>query len=116
VGIRFDESTPDRDGVRYVEVAGDASRGGHELFLFQLAAVIGRLTGEVNDGVVARDSALRDGHEHRDDWPVDHAGEVGWSFDSPLPIEFDLPLVPPPPHLARYDAIAAGLSATAAGP
>ena len=116
VGVRFDESTPDSEGVRSVEVAGDASQGGHELFLFQLAAIIGRLTGEVNDGVVARSSALRDGHEHLADWPVDHAGEVGWSFDTPLPIEFDLPLVPPPPHFARYDAIIAGLSAAAAGP
>lgn len=44
VGIHFDETTPDVNGVRYMEVAGDASRGGHELFLFQLAAIIGRLT------------------------------------------------------------------------
>lgn len=104
VGVQFDESTPDSEGVRYVEVAGDASRGGHEVFLFQLAAVIGRLTGEVNDGVVARSSALREGHEHLDDWPVDHAGEVGWSWQSPVPIEIELPV----PHLARYDAIVAG--------
>jgi triacylglycerol lipase len=109
VGVQFDESTPDDDGVRYVEVAGDAAKGGHELFLFQLAAVIGRLTGEVNDGVVARSSALREGHEHLDDWPVDHAGEIGWSFDSPLPVEFESPLIPPPPHFARYDAIVAKL-------
>ena len=109
VGIPFDESTPDSDSVRHVEVAGDASRGGHELFLFQLAAVIGRLTGEVNDGVVARSSALREGHEHLDDWPVDHAGEVGWSFETPLPVEFDVPFVPPPPHFARYDAIVSAL-------
>jgi triacylglycerol lipase len=107
VGIHFDETTPDVDGVRYLEVAGDASQGGHELYLFQLAAVIGRLQGAVNDGVVTRTSALRDGHEHLDDWPVDHAGEIGWSFDSPVPIEIERPLVPPPPHFARYDAIVA---------
>lgn len=104
-GIHFDETTPDSSRVRYLEVAGDASKGGHELFFFQLAAVIGRLKGEINDGVVPRSSALRAGHEHLADWPVDHAGEIGWSFDSPLPIEFELPLLPPPPHFARYDAI-----------
>jgi triacylglycerol lipase len=109
VCVGFDESTPDSNGVQYIEVAGDASQGGHELWLFQLAAVIGRLTGEVNDGVVARSSALRAGHEHLDDWPVDHAGEVGWSFASPLPVEVELPLIPQPPHFARYDAIVAGL-------
>ena len=108
-GRHFDETTRDMPGVRYVEVAGDASRGGHELFLFQLAAVIGRLKGEVNDGVVTRASALRDGHEHLADWPVDHAGEVGWSFDSPVPIEVELPLVPAPAHFARYDAIVSAL-------
>jgi triacylglycerol lipase len=109
VGVQFDESTPDSDGVRYLEVAGDASRGGHELFLFHLAAVIGQLTGEVNDGVVARSSALREGHDHLDDWPVDHAGEVGWSLITPLPIEIEVPLVSPPPHFTRYDEIVAGL-------
>ncbi len=59
--IPFDESTPDADGVRYIEVAGDASKGGNELFLFQLAATIGKLKGEVNDGVVTKSSALRRG-------------------------------------------------------
>jgi triacylglycerol lipase len=107
VCTHFDDSTPDVDGVRYIEVAGDASKGGHELFLFQLAAVIGKITGEVNDGVVTKRSALRkgEGHKHLDDWPVDHAGEVGWSLDSPAPVEVELPLVPTPPHFARYDSI-----------
>jgi len=106
VGIHFDETTPDVQGVRYINVAGDASRGGHELYLFQLAAIIGRLNnGEVNDGVVTRSSALREGNEHLEDWPVDHAGEVGWSFASPLPYEIEIPLVPPPPHFALYDGI-----------
>lgn len=105
VAMKFDDTTPDAAGVRYIEVAGDASQGGHELFLFQLAAAIGRLQGEVNDGVVTRTSALRNGHEHLADWPVDHAGEIGWSFDSPVPIEFELPLLAPSRHFARYDAI-----------
>lgn len=104
VASQFDVATPDVHGVRYVEVAGDASRGGHELFLFSLAAAIGQIEG-INDGVVTRASALRNGHEHLPDWPVDHAGEVGWSVTSPVPIEVELPLVPAPPHFARYDAI-----------
>jgi triacylglycerol lipase len=104
-GTRFDDATLDVQGVRYIEVAGDASQGGHELLLFQLAAAIGQLTGEVNDGVVTKASALRDGHEHLDDWPVDHAGEVGWSLAQPAPVEIDIPFVPKPAHFARYDAI-----------
>jgi triacylglycerol lipase len=100
-----DKTTPDVAGVRYIDVAGDASKGGHELFLFQVAAVIGRITGEVNDGVVTKQSALRVGHEHLDDWPLDHAGEIGWSFDSPVPIVAGLATLFPPSLFARYDAI-----------
>jgi hypothetical protein len=103
--IAFDDRTPDVAGVRYINVAGNASGGGHELFLFKLSAAIGRLKGEINDGMVTRTSALRAGHEHLDDWPVDHAGEIGWSLATPLAIEVELPLVPPAPHFARYDAI-----------
>jgi triacylglycerol lipase len=105
VGIQFDQATPDADGVRYIEVAGDASQAGHSLLLFKLAAAIGQIQGEVNDGVVTRSSALREGHEHLDDWPVDHAGEIGWSLRLTWPISLSLPLFAPPGHLARYDAI-----------
>lgn len=104
---QFDSNTKDVGTVRYIEVAGDASKGSHELFLFHLAAVIGRINRESNDGVVTRSSALRDGHQHLDDWPVDHAGEIGWSFDSPVPVGLPVPFLQPPPHLARYDAIVA---------
>jgi triacylglycerol lipase len=106
-GTHFDETTPDLSSVRYIDVAGNAARGGHELLLFQLAAVIGRLTGEVNDGVVTKMSALKPRHEHLEDWPVDHAGEVGWSLDALLPAA--IPFVGPMPHLARYDAIVEAL-------
>ena len=88
-----------------MNVAGDASRGGHELFFFQLAAAVRGLTGEFNDGVVTRTSARRVGHEHLPDWPVDHAGEIGWSFQTPLPIPSEVPLIPTPPHFDRYDAL-----------
>jgi triacylglycerol lipase len=109
---KFDPETKDDPHVRYLEVAGDASQGkAEELVLFALASRIGQITGEVNDGVVPQASALRPGHEHVvPDWPVDHAGEVGWGVRTP-PIVFGHPLLflPPPPHLAWYDAIVARL-------
>jgi triacylglycerol lipase len=108
-GAHFDDTTPDAESVRYIEVAGDASKGGHELFLFQLAAVIGKINKEVNDGVVTESSALRPRSEHLPHWPVDHAGEVGWSLDSLLPIVAEFPFVPKPAHLLRYDAIVSRL-------
>jgi triacylglycerol lipase len=109
VAIKFDGATADVDGVTYIEVAGDASQAGNELLLFELAAAIGDLTEEINDGVVTRSSALRAGHRHLEDWPADHAGEIGWSLASPIPIKFELPLIPPPPHFAWYDEIVAML-------
>ena len=36
VGIQFDESTPNAQGVRYIEVAGDASKGAHTLFQLEI--------------------------------------------------------------------------------
>ena len=100
-----DASTPDAPGVRYIEIAGDASQSGHELLLFRLAAAIGQIHGEINDGVVCRSSALRPNHEHLEDWPVDHAGEIGWSLDPKSMLPFAGPLFAPPNHLERYDAI-----------
>lgn len=121
-----DANTPDQDGVRYIEVAGDGSKAGSELLLFQMAAEIGKLSpGVINDGVVTESSALRDkpSHQHLENWPVDHAGEIGWSTASFAPIEpllrvpfaekFFLPAVKQ--HLARYEAIAAMLKPAAAG-
>jgi triacylglycerol lipase len=115
-GISFDERTNDVDGVSYIEVAGDASHTSDGLLLFDLAAEIGNITNEINDGVVTKSSALRQvkSHQHLEDWPVDHAGEIGWSRASPVPIELGLLPVPladrllstaAKAHLARYDAI-----------
>jgi len=100
--IAFDDSTADFPGVRYIEVAGDASRTSSELILFDLAAKIGQITNQTNDGVVTRNSALRrlPGHQHLEDWPVDHLGEIGWSTG--LLIHKDHVLQQ---HFARYDAI-----------
>jgi triacylglycerol lipase len=113
VGRHFDETTPDVEGVRYIQVAGDASLGGHELILFQLAAAIVHLKGEINDGVVTKSSALRlpdiagakVKHENLPDWPGDHASEVGWSLKSVLSI----PILGKPPHLERYEKLVAML-------
>ena len=105
---RFNEDTPDVAGIRYIDVAGDASQGGHELLLFQVAERVGHLTNQPNDGVVTRRSALREGYEHLADWPVDHAGEVGWTIP---PVSLDLPFTGffGRAHLARFDDIIARL-------
>lgn len=71
------------------------------LLLFELTKAIGELDGQINDGVVTRKSALREGHEHLLDWPVDHAGKIGWDKNS-----FYL-ISSPAAHPARYDAIVA---------
>jgi triacylglycerol lipase len=104
-------ATADAPGVRYVDVAGDASRGSTTLALFHVAAAIGGITGEVNDGVVTRRSALVAGHRHLPDWPVDHAGEIGWGYEFPLPAAWPFAGLWPPAraHFARYDAIVQAL-------
>jgi triacylglycerol lipase len=102
----FDDATPDVSSVKYINVAGDASKGGHELLLFQLAAVIGKITGEPNDGVVTKKSALRPNNQHLNDWPMDHAGEIGWSSALLVPFLREQAIAA---HLARYDAIVAVL-------
>lgn len=108
---------PDVTGVRYIDIAGDASLGDPTtLVLFGFAGIIRGLTHEVNDGMVVRSSALHAGHEHLDDWPTDHIGEVGWylnsftpslisSIFSWLPSWIPLPRNQMAQHLARYDAI-----------
>jgi len=111
----FDARTKNVKSVRYIEIAGDASEA-HKSLLFDLAAEIGKIHG-INDGVVAKTSALHEqGTEHLPDWPTDHGGEIGWSFDSPVPIverspllpHLELPLLPAASaHLQRYDAIVA---------
>lgn len=100
-GAHFDDTTEDRRGLTYLEIAGDASRAPHESLLFQLAAKFGEITGKKNDGVVTVDSAKRTlpGSPPRprdlfDTWPFDHAGEVGWSLDLLLMS-----------HLPKYDEI-----------
>jgi triacylglycerol lipase len=115
-GHDFDAKTPDVDGVRYIQVAGNAAVGPKKLVLFDLAAAISDLKGETNDGVVTTSSALRlpdlpggtVNHENLDDWPGDHAAEIGWivpSFGSLL----SRALLQAPPHLKRYQELVAML-------
>jgi triacylglycerol lipase len=110
---QFNQDTPDVNGVRYVEIAGNAPREGSELLLYSLAAKIGNLQGD-NDGVVTVASALRPDHEHLAIWPVDHAGEIGWSRSL---ITFNLAKAREAmaEHLTRYDAIIAAILPQAAG-
>src|SRR5207302_11187330 len=53
-GAEFDDTTPDRDKVTYLEIAGDASHAGQQAILFHVAAMLGHITGQPNDGVVTR--------------------------------------------------------------
>jgi hypothetical protein len=53
--------------------------------------------------IVTVDSATRGGTRHADlTLPVDHAGEIGWNLDHPIPAL--IPLIPPP-HFREYDDI-----------
>ena len=103
----FNQTTAFVHGPRYIAIAGNAALGGHELLLFQLASVVGGQTHQITDGVVTRASALPAEYEQPfPDWPVDHAGEVGWTVplvSADLP---RLPFTPVPKHFARYDDIA----------
>jgi triacylglycerol lipase len=106
----FNQRTPDIQGIRYIEVAGDKSKTSTGFAFFEMAARAGGLNDEVNDGMVAKSSALRaiEGHQHLDDWPVDHVGEIGWSKDSLTPIDENVSMKLSPAaqqHLARYDDI-----------
>lgn len=98
----FNSKTPDIGSIEYINVAGDAALGNSQFIYFELAARIRQLIGEVNDGMVTKSSALRDGNRHLADWPVDHLGEIGWSLATVVPILREKPLQQ---HIARYKAI-----------
>jgi triacylglycerol lipase len=106
VCTQFDIDTPDDPRVHYINIAGDASQDRDQLLLYQLTAAICHMTGEPNDGVVTRSSALRENHTHFPDWPVDHAGEIGWTKALLKPWRGKEAFEK---HLARYDAIIAML-------
>jgi triacylglycerol lipase len=104
--IPFDEQTTDVPSVRYINIAGNASKGGNELLLRSFATQIINVTGEINDGIVTKSSALRAGNEHMPDWPVDHAGEIGLTKALLNPVQHEAAMAA---HLARYDSIVAVL-------
>jgi triacylglycerol lipase len=99
-GAKFDDATADRQGITYLEIAGDASHAGHEALLFQVAAMLGHVTGQPNDGVVTMASARRQGRRLFAIWPFDHGGEIGWTLDVLVPS-----FLRPRKHLPLYDAI-----------
>lgn len=112
---QFNIDTPDLDGVRYLEIAGDAPQDGSELLLYDLAAEIGKIKGP-NDGVVTVESAQRPSRQLFATWPIDHAAEIGWS-KAILNVLHPFKAVEAfKEHLARYDAIVAAINtANAAG-
>ena len=99
----FDQATPDVPGVRYLHVAGDTSLPDAQCSVaFRAIQQLFRLPSH-NDGVVTVDSATRGGTRPADlILPVDHAGEIGWSLDHPVPAL--VPLIAPP-HFRAYDDI-----------
>jgi triacylglycerol lipase len=103
VAKAFDLATPDVDGVHYVHVAGDTSLpDAHCSVAFRAIQDLFRMPRH-NDGVVTVDSATRGGTRHADlTLPVDHAGEIGWNLDHPIPAL--IPLIPAS-HFRDYDDI-----------
>jgi triacylglycerol lipase len=99
-GAAFDATTADRPGITYLEIAGDAAHAGNESLLFQVAAMLGHITGQPNDGVVTMASATRKGRRLFAVWPFDHGGEIGWTLDVLIPS-----FLRPRKHLPLYDAI-----------
>lgn len=99
----FDQATPDVPGVRYLHVAGDTSLPGAQCSIaFRAIQDLFRLPLH-NDGVVTVDSATRGGTRHADlILPVDHAGEIGWNLNHPVPAFLALTA---PPHFRDYDKI-----------
>lgn len=73
----FDMNTPTVDGVNYYSIAGKTDESSSLFF-----KTLGRLVPEESDGVVSVASARKTDAPWQllPDWPVDHAGLVGW-FD-----------------------------------
>jgi triacylglycerol lipase len=99
----FDQATPDVPGVRYLHVAGDTSLPDAQCSAaFRAIQELFRVP-RPNDGVVTVDSATRGGTRHADlILPADHAGEIGWNLDHPIPANLSLIA---PRHFPAYDEI-----------
>jgi triacylglycerol lipase len=107
---QFNIDTPDmNDRVKYFEIAGDTPQDTSEFLLFDLAAEIGKIKGP-NDGVVTVESAQRPGRKLFATWPVDHAGEIGWSKAILNVLHPFRAMEAFKEHLARYDAIVAAIN------
>jgi triacylglycerol lipase len=116
---QFNKDTPDVEDkpgvhIQYLEIAGDALQGGPELLLFDLASKIGKIKGP-NDGVVTVESAQRPGRKLFAIWPLDHAGEIGWS-EAILNVLHPIRAMEAfQEHLARYRALVAFITAEGVG-
>jgi triacylglycerol lipase len=91
--------------LKYLYVVGDVSQPhAHCSDAFRaIQKIVGLRT--ANDGVVTVASATRGGTVTADlTWGVDHAGEVGWNLDRPIPASFPFADTS---HFARYNEIIA---------
>jgi triacylglycerol lipase len=99
----FDKATPDVPGVDYLHVVGDTSLPGAQCSVTFRAIQKAFKLPPPNDGAVTVHSATRGGTRQADlTLPVDHAGEIGWNLDHPIPA---FPALIASPHLRHYDDI-----------
>ena len=108
----FNEKT--HDTVKLLCIAGDMTAPGAKASrFFRNLAEQFKVPGP-SDGVVTVKSATCDGKfKLIDIWPTDHAGEVGWNLNFPLPAI--IPFISRP-HLDRYEKLVRDLLARPAQP
>jgi triacylglycerol lipase len=96
-----DAELHDVSTVRYLYVAGDTRQPhGHQSLAFSRVESVFGLAAP-SDGVVTVHSATRGGmRKLAATWPTDHAGEIGWNLDRPVPVGL---LFADSSHLARYE-------------
>lgn len=101
VATQRDAELHDVSTVRYLYVAGDTRQPhAHQSLAFRGVEIVFGLPAP-DDGVVTVHSATRGGtRELAATWPTDHAGEIGWNLDRPVPL--GLPFAEDS-HLARYE-------------
>lgn len=85
--------------IKYTLIASDIYNTNNATFLFDMAAAIGKINHQPNDGVVTVSSALSTLNPGNTNitlsnqlWSVDHIGQIGWFVDSEA-------------HISRYHKI-----------
>ncbi|MES2675152.1 MAG: hypothetical protein V4660_13005 [Pseudomonadota bacterium] len=84
--------------IEFFTIAGVASEESENILLpFKAASYIGGFSNEPNDGVVTKESATArpSPWKNLEDWPVDHAGLIGWFKPTASPQQFK-------DHIDRY--------------